>query len=120
MQKKTKDLTAQQIEYIVSLRLYERAVGEGGNRKSVTKKFWAKLLDKTWQTANTNQLKGLVKKGWLKSIVGGNNTAFYSLTRKAVRASDELIHAAHQYEWDAEQTSFLSEEYEQELDGGLG
>lgn len=103
------DLTQQQKQYIIDLRLYERAMGQGG-RKSVTKKFWAMLTDKNWQTANTRQLKGLVNKGYLQAIVGGNNTTFYSLTKKAIRTADQCIHAAHQYEWDIEQPALLGGE----------
>ena len=100
-------MTNQQRTYIIALRLYELAKGKGGIRKSVTKRFFANLLEKNWQTANTKQLKSLVDLGYLQAIIGGNNTVFYSLTKKAIKAADKAVNAAHEFEWDVEQPALM-------------
>lgn len=100
-------LTNQQKQYIIQLRLFECCSGVGGSRLSVTKKFWANLGNRLWQTANTKQLKNLVDKGYLKSIVGGNGTTFYSLTKGGVRFADSCIIEATRYQWEIEQPELI-------------
>jgi len=109
MQAIVKSLTNQQKQYIVELRLFECAAGQGGAKSlSVTKKFWARLGNRTWQTAGTKQLKNLCDKGYLKQVVGGNNTIFYSLTKGGRRFADSCIIDASQYQWEVEQPELLT------------
>jgi len=91
-------LTQQQVDYIVFLRLMERA-GAYGGRLSVTKKFFARISGRFWQTANTRRLNELVKANYLQSVVGGNNTVFYSLGINGLWLADKLIEGSQEFAW---------------------
>lgn len=100
-------MTNQMRSYVIVLYLYE--AGEGGSTKQVVRKWFANALCMEWQTANSKQLDKLVTIGFMKCIVGGNQTKFYSLTKRGRKVAKQCIEDARAYQWDFEQPELFEE-----------